>query len=63
MLKKFRGRPEADIPALVNLILSISELIVAAPEIRSLDLNPVFVSHQGATIADARIFLQQLESN
>ncbi|MDD1753969.1 MAG: acetate--CoA ligase family protein [Methanotrichaceae archaeon] len=56
LLKGYRGR-SADIYALENLILKVSEIIVKAPEISEMDLNPVFLYPDGYTVVDARIFL------
>lgn len=47
-----------DLPAVQNLLLGISEFITRHPEIREMDLNPVFVSSHGARICDARIMVQ-----
>jgi acyl-CoA synthetase (NDP forming) len=56
LLKGYRGR-SADISALKNLILRVSELIVKNPEISEMDLNPVFLYPDGYSVVDARIFL------
>lgn len=59
MLAGFRGAPPADIPALKEVLLRISQLVGDFPEIEEMDLNPVRVLPQGkGTIAvDARIKL------
>jgi acyl-CoA synthetase (NDP forming) len=46
-----------DLPAVQRLLLGISEFITRHPEIREMDLNPVFVSSHGARICDARIMV------
>ncbi|MDD1758755.1 MAG: acetate--CoA ligase family protein [Methanotrichaceae archaeon] len=56
LLKGYRGR-SADISALKNLILRVSEIIVKNPEILEMDLNPVFLYPNGYSVVDARIFL------
>ncbi|MDA8126132.1 MAG: acetate--CoA ligase family protein [Deltaproteobacteria bacterium] len=56
LLKGHRGK-SADLAALKSLLLRISALVVAFPEIRELDLNPVFLYEQGHTVVDARIFI------
>ena len=53
-----RGLPPADKDALAELLLSISAVCHAYPEIAELDLNPVIVHGKGYTIADARVILE-----
>jgi acyl-CoA synthetase (NDP forming) len=54
LLDGFRGGDRLEITPLVELIVAVSELAVAVPEIAELDLNPVFVTTSGALAADAR---------
>lgn len=56
LLKGYRGRG-ADIEALKRLLHKVSRLVVENPSIRELDLNPVFLSAEGCTVVDARIFV------
>ena len=70
MIKELRGykllqghRGEAvDIPALKELLLKVSDLVMENPEISELDLNPVFLYPKGAMAVDARIFLRKPET-
>ena len=59
LLSGFRGQKKADIDALVNAILRLSQLSLELEDISELDLNPVFVYDEGEGIvtADARILL------
>lgn len=57
LLDGVRGAPPADKDALVRLMLSISALCSAFPEISELDLNPVLAYPRGLGILDARILL------
>ncbi|MCP3951361.1 MAG: acyl-CoA synthetase, partial [Desulfobacterales bacterium] len=59
LLDGFRGSHPRDRKAIVNLLLIVSEIIEAYPDIRELDLNPVLVHEEGLSIADARIILQE----
>lgn len=52
-----RGEPPADLDALVDVILRLSRLACAHPEIAEVDLNPVFAGPAGACLVDARIIL------
>ena len=51
------GRPY-DKKALVNLLLTCSEIVEAYPRIQEMDLNPVIVHHEGLSVVDARILLK-----
>ena len=55
VLEGFRGQPPADVQALENMLLRLSDFVAAHPEIQELDLNPVFAYPQGALAVDARI--------
>jgi acetyltransferase len=57
ILDGVRGAAPTDKAALVQLMLSISELCTAFPEIVELDLNPVLAYPSGLAILDARILL------
>ena len=55
LLRGFRGAPRADEAALADLILRVSVLVEACPEVREMDLNPVKVLPEGVCVVDARI--------
>jgi acetate---CoA ligase (ADP-forming) len=55
LLRGYRGAPAVDEDGLRQVLLRVSELATAAPEIQELDLNPVIVSTAGAVVADARL--------
>ena len=59
MLAGFRGAPPADVPALKDVMLRVSQLVCDFPEIEEMDLNPVRVLPvgKGAIAVDARIKL------
>jgi acetyltransferase len=58
ILNGVRGKPPCDKKALVNLLLMVSELVEAYPDIEEMDLNPVIVHEEGLSIVDARIILK-----
>jgi acetyltransferase len=58
ILEGVRGAKPTDKDALVRLILGISSLCMAFPEIAELDLNPVLAYPEGVGILDARILLE-----
>lgn len=55
-----RGHKPADIDALVETLLRLSQLLTDFPEIKELDINPlrVFYEGEGCRALDARIILQ-----
>jgi acetyl coenzyme A synthetase (ADP forming)-like protein len=55
ILKGVRGAPPVDRAALSDLIVKVSRLVDAVPEIVELDLNPVFARTDGAIAADVRV--------
>ncbi|HET7737245.1 MAG TPA: acetate--CoA ligase family protein [Tepidiformaceae bacterium] len=54
-----RGQPPADIDALKATIRKVSDFVQAHPEVRELDLNPVFAYPDGALAVDARIVVSE----
>ncbi|BBO78055.1 CoA-binding protein [Desulfosarcina widdelii] len=61
ILDGVRGDKPYDKKALVNLLLTCSDIIEAYPQIQEMDLNPVIVHHQGLSIVDARILLKPFD--
>ncbi|MBI4002583.1 MAG: acetate--CoA ligase family protein, partial [Nitrospira defluvii] len=57
LLQGYRGHPPGDVDAIQELLLRLSRLVEAVPEIVELDLNPIFAlpPGQGYRIVDARI--------
>jgi len=55
LLRGFRGAPPADEAALRDVILRVSALLDACPEVREMDLNPVKILEKGAAVLDARV--------
>jgi hypothetical protein len=58
-LEAFRGAPARDRRAFIEVLLALSGLVDAAPEIAELDLNPVMVlpEGRGAIAVDVRVRL------
>jgi acetyl coenzyme A synthetase (ADP forming)-like protein len=54
LLEGYRGAPRADVAALEDLLLRVSALVEAHPEIAELDLNPVRALANGVMVVDAR---------
>jgi acyl-CoA synthetase (NDP forming) len=59
ILNGYRGKPKADIKAIVDILLKISDLVIKNEEINEMDLNPVFIYDKGVMCVDARIILKK----
>ncbi|HUV94613.1 MAG TPA: acetate--CoA ligase family protein [Anaerolineae bacterium] len=59
LLTGVRGEPPADLEAIVDAILRVSQLVTDFPEIAELDVNPLLVreSGRGAVAVDMRLIL------
>ena len=57
VLEGIRGEEPSDIDAIVDIIMKVSSLVSANDAISELDLNPVFVFKDGASVVDARMIL------
>ena len=55
LLGEWRGAPAADIAALEAVLLRVSEMVCALPQLREMDINPIIVDEHGAVAVDARI--------
>jgi acetyltransferase len=55
MLGEWRGAPAADHAALERVLLRVSEMVCALPQLREMDINPIIVDEDGAVAVDARI--------
>jgi acyl-CoA synthetase (NDP forming) len=59
LLQGYRGKEPTNISALVEIILKISKLIEENPQIKELELNPIFAFGDKAVAVDARIILEK----
>jgi acyl-CoA synthetase (NDP forming) len=55
LLRGYRGAPPADERAFQDVLVGVSQLVDACPEIQEMDLNPVLVLAQGAVAVDVRV--------
>ena len=62
ILDGYRGKPKADLSAIVDTLMKISDLVTKHEEINEMDLNPVFIYNEGLTCVDARIILKKSEN-
>jgi len=59
LLEGYRGSEPADVGNLENLILKVSDFVEKTPDIKELDLNPIFAYSDGAVAVDARVVLEE----
>lgn len=57
LLGEFRNRPAADLDALEQVLLRVSEMVCELPWIKELDINPLLVDEHGALALDARVII------
>jgi acetyltransferase len=63
LLAGYRDRPPANIDALADVLVRVSDLIIRHPEIRELDINPLLVDEGGVIAIDARSKIANEEAN
>ena len=63
MLTGFRGQDLSDIERIEKLIVCLSDMAINHPQIQEMDINPLLVHAQGkgATVADCRIILEDVQ--
>jgi acyl-CoA synthetase (NDP forming) len=59
LLTGYRGQPAADIPALEDILLAVSDFVEKNPVVKEIDLNPVIASSDGAVAVDATVILEE----
>jgi acyl-CoA synthetase (NDP forming) len=57
LLDGFRGSEPVDTAALEDILLRVSEFVAKTPEVKEMDLNPIFAYPDGAIAVDARVIL------
>lgn len=55
LLQGYRDEPAADIDAVAQVLVCVSQLLAEVPEIAELDINPLLTNHEGAVALDARV--------
>lgn len=61
-LGPWRGMPAADVEALEQILLRVSEMVCELPQLREMDINPIIVDEGGAIAVDARIVIDHAPS-
>lgn len=55
LLRGYRDEPAADVDAIAQVLVAVSQLLVDVPELAELDINPLLANHEGAVALDARV--------
>ncbi|HVS14388.1 MAG TPA: bifunctional acetate--CoA ligase family protein/GNAT family N-acetyltransferase [Thermoanaerobaculia bacterium] len=55
LLRGYRDRPPADLDALEQVLVQISEVMIELPEVQELDINPLLADDKGVLAVDARV--------
>ncbi len=58
LLEGYRGQEPVDVSNLEELVLKVSDFVEQHPEVKELDLNPIFAYSDGAVAVDARVVLE-----
>jgi acyl-CoA synthetase (NDP forming) len=59
LLEGYRGREPVDIATLEKILLKVSRFVDNNPDIKEIDLNPIFAYKDGAVAVDARVILEE----
>jgi hypothetical protein len=52
-----RGGAQLDIKDTVAILVNISQMVTECPQIKDIDLNPVFVHEDHVVVADAKVVI------
>ncbi len=58
LLESYGDTPAVDKQALYQLLIELSEICIDFPEIKEMDINPIFSSHKGALAVDTRMRIE-----
>lgn len=58
-LGEWRGTRPVDLEALEQVLLRVSEMVCALPQLREMDINPIIADECGAVAVDARIVISE----
>jgi len=59
LLEGYRGQEPVDVSKLEELLLKVSDFVEQNPEVKEIDLNPIFAYSDGAVAVDARVILEE----
>jgi len=59
LLEGYRGQEPVDVSNLEEWLVKVSDFVEHNPEVKELDLNPIFAYSDGAVAVDARLILEE----
>ena len=59
LLEGYRGQEPVDVSNLEEMLLKVSEFVEKRPDIKYIDLNPIFSYSRGTIAVDARVILEE----
>ena len=59
LLEGYRGQEPVDVSNLEDWLVKLSDFVEQNPEVREIDLNPIFAYSHGALAVDARVILEE----
>lgn len=62
LLEGYRGQEPVGVSYLEELLLKVSQFVEENPEIKELDINPIFAYSKDAVAVDARVILEKANS-
>jgi acetyltransferase len=62
LLQGYRGKPPANIEAIVDVLIRLGQLAADHPDIRELDINPLLADAAGVVALDARLRIAPAQS-
>jgi acetyltransferase len=63
LLKGYRDQPPANLDAIADTLVRLSQLVIDCPAVRELDINPLLADNNGVVALDARIRIEPREAN
>ena len=63
LLAGYRDRRPADMAAIVNTLLALQDIAIDLPEVKELDINPLWADDKGVMALDGRIRIEPSESS
>ena len=55
LLAGYRDHPPADLDAICDVLIALSQMLADLPELAELDINPLWADHDGVIALDARL--------
>jgi acetyltransferase len=63
LMEAYLDRPAVNLDSLCTALMRVSQMVVDIPEIREVDINPVFADDKGVTVVDAHMTVARFAGN